>query len=561
MHKPNATFLVALVMVSLMLSLGELKFAFGVSIPLEHTISHRQSTRTFTSQNISSQQLLQVLETAYGYTNDHRSTPPIGLEYSLVIFPVNTTGSYQYFPETNSLTIHDLTVNKETIRSNDQNWPSDASIVLVIVWNSTKMDNGYFASAEAGCFVQNVYLAAASLNLGTCCVGGINSGGLQSNLKLLSAMIPLLVMPLGHPIDPYPPASPAYDRMNGNLPWVLYSNNSFEEAIHSITISKNWSSQDLSLQECSQLLWAAYGYCNTSHRTTPDSFGIYSLTVLLSNATGVYQYIPQNHSVTELLANDKRYDIANACSGQIWAADAPAIFLIIYDSLYNNGSTGDGGVLPHEWMEVNAGTVAQQIFLEASAWNLSSNLIGDCLEEWNGTVAEELRGIIGMTSSIVPLHILPVGHKAIAVDTTPPNITNVSQSPPLNNVFPEDEVRVNATIIDVLSGVRHVNLSYTNGNGTWITVDMVNLVGEVWNATIPQFPYCTNVTYVITAVDYFNNTITTEELTYELSYHVIPEFPSLLLPLFTTVTLLSAVIYKRKRLRARFIIRCYHFLR
>jgi hypothetical protein len=132
------------------------------------------------------------------------------------------------------------------------------------------------------------------------------------------------------------------------------------------------------------------------------------------------------------------------------------------------------------------------------------------------------------------------------VDTTPPNISNVSQNPP-NNVLPEDEVKVNATVIDELSGVKQVTLNFTNGNGTWITVDMTIFEGNVWNATIPAFPYCTNVTYVIIAEDDVNNTITTEEMGHEHQYHVVPEFPSaMIMLLFTIATLLAVLLYKRK---------------
>jgi hypothetical protein len=132
-------------------------------------------------------------------------------------------------------------------------------------------------------------------------------------------------------------------------------------------------------------------------------------------------------------------------------------------------------------------------------------------------------------------------------DITPPNITDVCQIPHKDNVQPEDEVKVNATVIDDLSGVKQVTLNFTNGNGTWITVDMTIFEGNVWNATLPAFPYCTNVTYVIIAEDAVNNTITTEEMGHEYQYPVVPEFPSaMIMLLFTIATLLAVLLYKRK---------------
>ena len=132
-------------------------------------------------------------------------------------------------------------------------------------------------------------------------------------------------------------------------------------------------------------------------------------------------------------------------------------------------------------------------------------------------------------------------------DITPPNITGVSQSPPKENVLPGDEVKVNATVTDDVSGVERVVLNYTNGNGTWVIAEMTELEANLWNATIPAFPYGTNVTYVILAEDNAGHTVTSEELGYEYQYQVIPEFPSfLILPLLMLTTLLVVIIHRRK---------------
>jgi len=124
------------------------------------------------------------------------------------------------------------------------------------------------------------------------------------------------------------------------------------------------------------------------------------------------------------------------------------------------------------------------------------------------------------------------------IDTTHPSITNVSQYPLKENVLPDDIVKVNSTVTDNLR-VKQVTLNYTDGNGTWIMTVMEKLEGNVWNATISPFPYSTNITYTILAIDYANNTITTEELGYELVYQVIPEIPT---STFTTILLLVTTI-------------------
>jgi streptogramin lyase len=132
-----------------------------------------------------------------------------------------------------------------------------------------------------------------------------------------------------------------------------------------------------------------------------------------------------------------------------------------------------------------------------------------------------------------------------AVDTTPPNITAVSQTPPEGNVLPIDEVEVNATVMDDISGVKQVTLNYTIGDGTWIAVAMTNLEGNVWNGTIPPFEHGTNVTYTIVAEDNVGHIITTDE-TNAYQYHVVPEFHSLIiLPLFMIATFLAIIFYRK----------------
>jgi hypothetical protein len=135
------------------------------------------------------------------------------------------------------------------------------------------------------------------------------------------------------------------------------------------------------------------------------------------------------------------------------------------------------------------------------------------------------------------------------VDTTPPDITDVSQIPDAENVFDEDIVEVNATVTDNFSGVKQVLLNYTIGNGTWIIVNMTNLQENVWSGTISGFEYCTWVNYTITAEDNVGNMITTLEVYgYQFRYHVIPEFsPILAFPMLAAAAMLTALFIRRKR--------------
>lgn len=136
-------------------------------------------------------------------------------------------------------------------------------------------------------------------------------------------------------------------------------------------------------------------------------------------------------------------------------------------------------------------------------------------------------------------------------DITPPNIIAVSQSPLENNVLPDDEVMINSTVLDPVSGVKRVSLNYTSGNGTWIEVEMVNIEGDIWYGLIPPFPYGTNITYVIAASDNVDNTISTVDLGYEYQYPVIPEFTPMIVLYLFTVAYVLVLLTRKKHLRKK----------
>jgi hypothetical protein len=137
---------------------------------------------------------------------------------------------------------------------------------------------------------------------------------------------------------------------------------------------------------------------------------------------------------------------------------------------------------------------------------------------------------------------------SFTVDTAPPEISGVVQAPPQGNVWPGDVVHVNATVVDGVSGVQRVLLNYTADNATLMLVDMLNVAGDVWSASIPTFPAGTTVIYMVVAEDAVGNTISTVELGYEDRYDVIPEFGSLALLLaLLGVVMLTLVWSTRNR--------------
>jgi len=169
------------------------------------------------------------------------------------------------------------------------------------------------------------------------------------------------------------------------------------------------------------------------------------------------------------------------------------------------------------------------------------NVTLSSLSDGNHSIIVYAADTIGNFGSSTPVYF--------SVDTTPPNITDVTQYPPEDNVQSDNPVDINATVVDNFE-VGNVFLNYTTNNGTWFSVEMSPLAGNIWNATITGFPYGTTVNYSIIAYDNVGNGITSDELAYTLQYNVVPEFSgyvALLMLMAASVTLLAS---RRKRIRA-----------
>jgi hypothetical protein len=168
--------------------------------------------------------------------------------------------------------------------------------------------------------------------------------------------------------------------------------------------------------------------------------------------------------------------------------------------------------------------------LSTRSWTLTSG-------DGNKTVYFQARDNAGLVSATYSAEI--------TLDTVPPNITQVYQTP-IANVMPENEVRIDAVILDA-NGIKLAVLNYTTGNGIWTLVDMTFTGKSVWNASVPAFPYGTTVTYAIITEDTAGNHITTDELGEHLQYDVIPELPSpILLLVFVIGTLLVVLLHRAR---------------
>jgi hypothetical protein len=97
-------------------------------------------------------------------------------------------------------------------------------------------------------------------------------------------------------------------------------------------------------------------------------------------------------------------------------------------------------------------------------------------------------------------------------DDVPPVLSNLQMSP--ISPLPSNQVTVNITVLDAISGVKNVTLYYQVNTGSWQTLPMTNISASIYNATIPQASAGSTVYFYVTSYDNNNNLGSTTIHTY-----------------------------------------------
>jgi hypothetical protein len=593
---------------------GENEYGTSTNMPLEMVISRRISIHYGNYYNLSatvpSELLSKVLWAAYGYSWRGRTVPSLS-DYPIIIYVCNETAAYKFVPENQSLTLW----KEGDYRGLGGGY--EAPIQLYIAFDTNICSDVHWGNAESGCPIQNIYLMANALNLGTVCQGGtwLNRTYIHEGLGLPDNEEVLYKMPLGYPLPPYTDYQnlvPTSRPSSSELPEIQDSNVSLEEALDSVFSSHEWSENPVTKQELSQMLWASYGYSyyeDTAssppirHRTVPSAHAYYPMRIYAANSSGVYQYLPEQHTLTTIVTEDRRPNIALA-SGNPWASSAPLIIAIAWDGSH---------ILTVDTTYIEVGLIAQNVYLESAAWGLIADWGKADVDE---EAMREALELIGETH-LHPASIITVGHpsiyfnltitsreggttdpvpgaynyqaissinvtaipssgysfdywlldgeertenpttiimdanhtlEAVFVDDIPPEIGDPMQNPPPENVTAYQNVTVTVNIADLGTRIHNATLWYSTNNGTtWAPLNMTVISTNTYQTTILGHENCTWVTYKVIAYDNNGNQAINDNHGYYYVYHVIREFPSLIiLPLLMITTLLALIVYKRK---------------
>jgi len=193
---------------------------------------------------------------------------------------------------------------------------------------------------------------------------------------------------------------------------------SVEEAIGARRSIREYRPEPLTLEEISQLLWAAQGITDRSGlRAAPSAGALYPLELYLAAgkveglAEGVYKYEPQAHTLKLISQGDKLGELAAAAYGQdlVGKAAALLIFAAVYERTirkYNEPArdmpTSSSYPRGMRYVHIEAGHASQNVYLQAVSLGLGTVAVG-AFED------ERIKEIIGMAEDERPLYLMPVG--------------------------------------------------------------------------------------------------------------------------------------------------------
>ncbi len=176
---------------------------------------------------------------------------------------------------------------------------------------------------------------------------------------------------------------------------------SLERTISLRRSKRDFSPKLLTLEQISQLSWAAQGQTVKSiYRTAPSAGATYPLELFVVTPDGLFNYIPAKHSMEKLSSSDLRSALAAAAWGQQFVQDAPLTLVLTAEFSRTTGHYGRRGI---RYVYMEAGHAAQNVHLQAEALGLGSVAVGAFDDSAVGKV-------LSLPVHLEPLYMVVVGY-------------------------------------------------------------------------------------------------------------------------------------------------------
>jgi len=176
---------------------------------------------------------------------------------------------------------------------------------------------------------------------------------------------------------------------------------SLEEAIAIRRSRRDFLPKPLSLEQISQLTWAAQGQdAHSGYRTAPSAGATYPLELFVVTSDGLFQYLPAKHSLEKLTDQDLRAALASAAWGQEFIKSAPLTLVFATQFPRTTKRYGQRGV---RYVYMEAGHAAQNVHLQAEALGLGSVAVG-AFEDTS------VSKVLSLPDYLEPIYLVVVGY-------------------------------------------------------------------------------------------------------------------------------------------------------
>jgi len=177
---------------------------------------------------------------------------------------------------------------------------------------------------------------------------------------------------------------------------------SLEAALAGRRSVRQFTSQALTAQQISQLLWAAQGQTHANGlRTAPSAGALYCLELYLIDSQGVFHYHPGEHALSTHAEGDLRKDVFHAALEQDSILQAPCT--IVLAAVFARIAARYGSERSAQYVHMEVGHAAQNILLQAVSLGLGAVPIG-AFED------ERLHSVLTLPHDHEPLYLIPVGY-------------------------------------------------------------------------------------------------------------------------------------------------------
>jgi SagB-type dehydrogenase family enzyme len=186
---------------------------------------------------------------------------------------------------------------------------------------------------------------------------------------------------------------------------------SVEEAINSRRTRRTFDNKPFTLDNLSQVLWAAQGITDErwKHRAAPSAGALFPIDVFIivrkggveKLDAGIYRYIPDGHYLQTKAEGDFNAELRKVGYSQTFFAESPVCLILTAKPVRTTWKYGERG---NRYIHFEAGHIAENIQLIGESLGFSVGLVGAFKDDGVASLLKLKKGEI-------PVYIIPVGYR------------------------------------------------------------------------------------------------------------------------------------------------------